>query len=65
MALPGVTEESWTQEVKDKVDQFILNSSITTLVLYVDAQSKLRAKHAVTPVVGTASCVLAVVGVTP
>lgn len=56
MALPDVTEESWTEEVKDAVDHFILDSSITTLLLYVDAESKLRAEHTITAVVDSTSC---------
>lgn len=51
MALPDVTEELWTQEVKDAVDRFILDSSLTTLLLYVDAESKLRVEYTVTAVV--------------
>lgn len=56
VALPDVTEASWTEEVKDAVDHFILDSSVTTLLLYVDAESKLRAEHTIGAVVGSTSC---------
>lgn len=45
MALPGVTEELWTEENNSAVDQFIVNDSITTMVVYVDAYARLRVEY--------------------
>lgn len=47
MALPGVTEESWTEENERAVDQFLVDTTITTLVVYVDADAKLRVEYSV------------------
>ncbi|XP_027143976.1 dynein heavy chain 2, axonemal isoform X2 [Larimichthys crocea] len=45
VALPGVTEELWTEENNSAVDQFIVNDSITTMVVYVDAYARLRVEY--------------------
>ncbi|KAI3375810.1 hypothetical protein L3Q82_004092 [Scortum barcoo] len=45
VALPGVTEESWTEENKRALDRFILDTSVTTLVVYVDTSVKLRVEY--------------------
>ncbi|XP_034551682.1 dynein heavy chain 2, axonemal-like [Notolabrus celidotus] len=42
VALPGVTEELWTEENEQAVDQFISDATITTMFVYVDNDSKLR-----------------------
>ncbi|TMS01980.1 Dynein-1-beta heavy chain, flagellar inner arm I1 complex [Larimichthys crocea] len=45
VALPGVTEELWTEENNSAVDQFIVNDSITAMVVYVDAYARLRVEY--------------------
>uniref|UniRef100_UPI0037E8313A dynein axonemal heavy chain 2 n=1 Tax=Semicossyphus pulcher TaxID=241346 RepID=UPI0037E8313A len=45
VALPGVTEEFWTEENQRAVDQFIVDATITTMVVYVDNDLKLRVEY--------------------
>ncbi len=45
VALPGVTEELWTEENERALDQFIEDTSITTMVVYVDTSAELRVEH--------------------
>lgn len=47
VALPGVTEESWTEENKRAVDQFVVDTTLTTLVVYVDTDAKLRVEYSI------------------
>lgn len=42
MALPNVTEELWTEDSYRVLDQFIADTTITTLVVYVDTEAKLQ-----------------------
>ncbi|KAM8760834.1 dynein axonemal heavy chain 2-like [Acanthopagrus schlegelii] len=44
-ALPGITEESWSEENKRAVDQFIVDSAIKILTVYVDPNGRLRVEH--------------------
>uniref|UniRef100_A0A8P4KIS1 Dynein axonemal heavy chain 2 n=1 Tax=Dicentrarchus labrax TaxID=13489 RepID=A0A8P4KIS1_DICLA len=43
--LPGVTEELWTEENERAVDQFIVDTTITTMVVYVDTCVGLRVEY--------------------
>ncbi|XP_070711337.1 dynein axonemal heavy chain 2 [Pempheris klunzingeri] len=45
VALSGETEELWTEENERALDQFIVDTSITTLVVYVDTYNKLRVEY--------------------
>lgn len=47
MALPGVTEELWTEENERALDQFIVDTTITTLVVYVDTDARLRVEYSI------------------
>ncbi|KAM9335593.1 LOW QUALITY PROTEIN: dynein axonemal heavy chain 2 [Symphorus nematophorus] len=52
VALPGVTEELWKEEDERAVDQFILDTSITTMVVYVDTDARLCVEYSIpSPVV--------------
>ncbi|XP_073321620.1 dynein axonemal heavy chain 2 [Pagrus major] len=44
-ALPGITEESWSEENKRAVDQFIVDTTIKILTVYVDPNGRLRVEH--------------------
>ncbi|XP_071375886.1 dynein axonemal heavy chain 2, partial [Centroberyx affinis] len=46
VALSGVTEESWTEESLIALDQFIADTSITTMVVYLDSNAGLRVEYA-------------------
>ncbi|XP_070849918.1 dynein axonemal heavy chain 2 [Chaetodon trifascialis] len=45
VALPGVTEELWTEENEKALDQFIVDTSITTMVVYVDTEARLQVEY--------------------
>ncbi|XP_070785989.1 dynein axonemal heavy chain 2 [Enoplosus armatus] len=45
VVLSGVTEELWTEENERAVDQFIVDTSITTIVVYVDTYGSLRVEY--------------------
>ncbi|XP_060896803.1 dynein axonemal heavy chain 2-like [Labrus mixtus] len=47
VALPGVTEELWTEENERALDQFIVDDTITTMVVYLDTDSKLRVEYSI------------------
>ncbi|KAG7496340.1 dynein heavy chain 2, axonemal [Solea senegalensis] len=47
VAISGVTEEFWTKENERALDQFILDSSITTVVVYKDTHATLRVEYSV------------------
>ncbi|CAI5672498.1 unnamed protein product [Oreochromis niloticus] len=51
VAISGVTEESWTEENKKAVDQFIEDTSITTMVVYLDTKVGLRVEYSM-PLLG-------------
>ncbi|XP_068615161.1 dynein axonemal heavy chain 2-like [Brachionichthys hirsutus] len=42
---PRVTKESWTEENETTLDKFIVNTTITTLVVYLDADATLRVEN--------------------
>ncbi|KAM7377518.1 hypothetical protein PAMA_014021 [Pampus argenteus] len=42
-----VTEESWSEENERALDQFILDTSITTMVVYLDAYAGLRVEYSI------------------
>lgn len=42
VVLPGVTEASWTAENTKALDRFIVDTTITTLLLYLDDGSRLH-----------------------
>lgn len=42
VVLPGVNEASWTAENKTALDQFIVDSTIPTLLLYLDGDGRLH-----------------------
>ncbi|KAF7654720.1 hypothetical protein LDENG_00065830, partial [Lucifuga dentata] len=42
VALPGVTEESWTEGNKKALDEFIVDTSMTTMVVYLDPKKGLQ-----------------------
>lgn len=47
MALPGVTEASWTEENGAALDEFVADTSIRTVVVYLDAfTGRLQVVHA-------------------
>ncbi|XP_078020536.1 dynein axonemal heavy chain 2 [Epinephelus lanceolatus] len=41
----GITEEMWTEEDERAVDQFIMDTSISTMAVYVDTHAKLQVDH--------------------
>lgn len=45
MAISGVTEELWTEENEKAVDQFIVDTSITVMVVYKDTSMGLRVEY--------------------
>lgn len=45
MAISGVAEELWTEENEKAVDQFIMDTSITAMVVYKDTSMGLRVEH--------------------
>ncbi|XP_044040597.1 dynein axonemal heavy chain 2-like isoform X2 [Siniperca chuatsi] len=45
VALSGVTEELWTEENKRALDRFIVDTSITTIVVYVNTYVRLRVEY--------------------
>lgn len=45
VALPGVTEELWTEENVRALDQFIVDTSVTTMLVYVDTENRLRVEY--------------------
>ncbi|XP_062301425.1 dynein axonemal heavy chain 2 [Scomber scombrus] len=47
VAISGVTEESWSEENGKALDQFIVDTSITTVVVYLDSQMELRLEYSV------------------
>lgn len=47
MAISGVTEESWSEENEKALDEFIEDTSITTMVVYMDAYTGLRVERSV------------------
>ena len=42
LAISGLTEESWTEENERALDQFIMDTSIPTVVVYLDTSAELR-----------------------
>lgn len=42
VVLPGVNEASWTAENKKALDQFIVDTTITTLLVYLDGDGRLQ-----------------------
>lgn len=42
IVLPGVDEASWTAENKRALDQFIVDATITTLLVYLDGDGGLQ-----------------------
>ncbi|XP_029311197.1 LOW QUALITY PROTEIN: dynein heavy chain 2, axonemal [Cottoperca gobio] len=46
VALSGVTRELWIEENELALDQFIVDTSITTMVVYMDNHVRLRVKYA-------------------
>nr|XP_046242172.1 dynein axonemal heavy chain 2 isoform X2 [Scatophagus argus] len=42
VALPGLTEELWTEENEKTLDQFIVDTTIKTLVVYIDTDARLH-----------------------
>ncbi|XP_040887758.1 dynein heavy chain 2, axonemal [Toxotes jaculatrix] len=47
VAISGVTEELWTKENERALDQFIEDTSITTMVVYRDTDAGLRVEYSV------------------
>ncbi|XP_071333968.1 dynein axonemal heavy chain 2 [Trachinotus anak] len=45
VTISGVTEELWTEENKRALDQFIVDTSITTVVVYKDTHGCLRVEY--------------------
>lgn len=45
VAISGVTEESWSEDNERALDQYILDSSITTMVVYLDTYMGLRVEY--------------------
>ncbi|XP_039997326.1 dynein heavy chain 2, axonemal [Xiphias gladius] len=45
VAISGVTEELWTKENERALDQFIVDTSITTVVVYKDTSAGLRVEY--------------------
>lgn len=43
VVLPGVTEASWTAENKKALEQFIVDTTATTLLVYLDGDGGLQA----------------------
>lgn len=52
VALPGVTEESWTVDNVKMLDEFISDTTISILMVYLDTDGKLRAQHSIPLPVG-------------
>lgn len=52
VALPGLTEESWTVDTMKMLDEFISDATISILVIYLDADAKLRAHYCIPSPVG-------------
>lgn len=42
VVLPGVTEASWTAENKKVLEQFIVDTTATTLLVYLDGDGRLQ-----------------------
>ncbi|XP_062240587.1 dynein axonemal heavy chain 2 [Platichthys flesus] len=42
LAVSGLTEDSWTEENERALDKFIMDTTITTVVVYMDTSAKLR-----------------------
>lgn len=47
VVLPGVNEASWTAENKKALDQFIVDTTITTLLVYLDGDGRLQVDSSV------------------
>lgn len=46
VAISGVTEESWTEENQRALDQFIVDTTVTCLVVYMDTSRWLQVEFA-------------------
>lgn len=47
VVLPGVNEASWTAENKKALDGFIVDTTITTLLVYLDGDGRLQVDSSV------------------
>uniref|UniRef100_A0A4W6ECP9 Dynein axonemal heavy chain 2 n=1 Tax=Lates calcarifer TaxID=8187 RepID=A0A4W6ECP9_LATCA len=47
VAISGVTQESWTDENEKALDQFIEDTSVTTMVVYKDTCAALRVEYSI------------------
>lgn len=47
VVLPGVNEASWTAENEKALDQFIVDTTITTLLVYLDGDGRLQVDSSV------------------
>nr|XP_020476144.1 LOW QUALITY PROTEIN: dynein heavy chain 2, axonemal [Monopterus albus] len=45
--IPGVTEELWTEENERALDQFIVDTSVTSMVVYKDIHLGLRVEYSI------------------
>ncbi|XP_068166166.1 dynein axonemal heavy chain 2 [Antennarius striatus] len=45
VCVPGVNKESWTEKNERTLDKFIMNTTMTTLVIYLDADARLRVEN--------------------
>uniref|UniRef100_A0A3Q3RVK4 Dynein axonemal heavy chain 2 n=1 Tax=Mastacembelus armatus TaxID=205130 RepID=A0A3Q3RVK4_9TELE len=56
VAISGVTEESWSEENVKALDQFIVDTSITTMAVYMDTYMRLHVEFSMPLMVGEQLC---------
>ncbi|TKS69390.1 Dynein heavy chain 2, axonemal [Collichthys lucidus] len=47
VALPGVTKDLWTEENESALVQFIMDTTITTMVVYIDTNARLHVEYSI------------------